>query len=254
MEQELKEQVNQILQKNLDEVYFSVAEKILNDHPKSRYLPWMLAHKMSPEEARVIDALPDKDWTPEVGELKVSKSFAEKLGMDKYEIDAQIMDRFFSADVMSDPEQGPVIRPDPVQWMDLQHSPVWRERNGHAYYIVLQLFLEDELAPRMEAETKAAKVGSGKLKVSWKQAEINTDYVTKQSGKTATVSGYQIVCATDKKFSKNVVKTTVSGESLSKTVTGLKNDKTYYVKVRAYKTVNGKKLYGLYSSVRKQKV
>ena len=82
MEQELKEQVNQILQKNLDEVYFSVAEKILNDHPKSRYLPWMLAHKMSPEEARVIDALPDKDWTPEVGELKVSKSFAEKLGMD----------------------------------------------------------------------------------------------------------------------------------------------------------------------------
>ena len=114
MEQELKEQVNQILQKNLDEVYFSVAEKILNDHPKSRYLPWMLAHKMSPEEARVIDALPDKDWTPEVGELKVSKSFAEKLGMDKYEIDAQIMDRFFSADVMSDPEQGPVIRPDPV--------------------------------------------------------------------------------------------------------------------------------------------
>lgn len=160
MEQELKEQVNQILQKNLDEVYFSVAEKILNDHPKSRYLPWMLAHKMSPEEARVIDALPDKDWTPEVGELKVSKSFAEKLGMDKYEIDAQIMDRFFSADVMSDPEQGPVIRPDPVQWMDLQHSPVWRERNGHAYYIVLQLFLEDELAPRMEAETKAAKVGN----------------------------------------------------------------------------------------------
>lgn len=61
---------------------------------------------------------------------------------------------------MSDPEQGPVIRPDPVQWMDLQHSPVWRERNGHAYYIVLQLFLEDELAPRMEAETKAAKVGN----------------------------------------------------------------------------------------------
>ena len=79
MEQELKEQVNQILQKNLDEVYFSVAEKILNDHPKSRYLPWMLAHKMSPEEARVIDALPDKDWTPEVRELKVSKSFAEGL-------------------------------------------------------------------------------------------------------------------------------------------------------------------------------
>mgnify|MGYP003282290931 CR=1 FL=1 len=93
-----------------------------------------------------------------------------------------------------------------------------------------------------------------KLKVTWKKAAINTDYVTKQSGKTAAVSGYQIVCATDKKFTKNVVKTTVSGKSLSKTVTGLKKGKTYYVKVRAYKTVNGKKLYSLYSSVKSQKV
>ena len=74
--------------------------------------------------------------------------------------------------------------------------------------------------------------------------------MTKQSGKTATVSGYQIVCATDKKFSKNVVKTTVSGKSLSKTVTGLKKGKTYYVKLRAYKTVNGTKIYGQYSSVK----
>ena len=93
-----------------------------------------------------------------------------------------------------------------------------------------------------------------KLKVTWKKAAINTDYVTKQSGKTSMVSGYQIVCATDKKFTKNVVKTTVSGKSLSKTVTSLKKGKTYYVKVRAYKTVNGKKLYGLYSSVKTQKV
>ena len=78
--------------------------------------------------------------------------------------------------------------------------------------------------------------------------------MTKQSGKTATVSGYQIVCATDKKFTKNVKKVTVSASALSKTVTGLKQGKTYYVKVRAYKTVNGKKIYGQYSSVRKQKV
>ena len=120
-----------------------------------------------------------------------------------------------------------------------------------AYYALAFFY---KMVPDKTALTKAAKVGSGKLKVSWKQAAINTDYVTKQSGKTAAVSGYQIVCATDKKFSKNVVKTTVSGKSLSKTVTGLKKGKTYYVKVRAYKTVNGKKIYGLYSSVKSQKV
>ena len=132
------------------------------------------------------------------------------------------------------------------------YEPVVNQMATEQAYYALAFFYKS--VPDKTALTKAAKAGSGKLKVSWKQAEINTDYVTKQSGKTATVSGYQIVCATDKKFSKNVVKTTVNGESLSKTVTGLKKGKTYYVKVRAYKTVNGKKLYGLYSSVRKQKV
>ena len=43
MEQELRDQVNQILQKDLDEVYFSIGKKILNDHPQSRFVPWMLA-------------------------------------------------------------------------------------------------------------------------------------------------------------------------------------------------------------------
>ena len=132
------------------------------------------------------------------------------------------------------------------------YEPVVNQMATEQAYYALAFFYKS--VPDKTALTKAAKAGSGKLKVSWKQAEINTDYVTKQSGKTATVSGYQIVCATDKKFSKNVVKTTVNGESLSKTVTGLKKGKTYYVKVRAYKTVNGKKIYGLYSSVRKQKV
>ena len=132
------------------------------------------------------------------------------------------------------------------------YEPVVNQMATEQAYYALAFFYKS--VPDKTALTKAAKAGSGKLKVTWKKAAINTDYVTKQSGKTAVVSGYQIVCATDKKFSKNVVKTTVSGESLSKTVTGLKKGKNYYVKVRAYKTVNGKKIYGLYSSVRKQKV
>lgn len=116
-----------------------------------------------------------------------------------------------------------------------------------AYYALAQLY---KTVPSKTTLSKAARAGSGKIKVSWKKASINTDYVTKKSGKTAAVSGYQIVCATDKKFSKNVKKVTVSGsKTLAKTVTGLKKGKTYYVKVRAYKTVNGKKLYGAYSKV-----
>ena len=131
-------------------------------------------------------------------------------------------------------------------------QPVVDQMATEQAYYALAFFYQD--VPAKTTLSKTAKSGSGKLKVTWKKAAINTDYVTKRSGKTAAVSGYQIVCATDEKFSKNVVKTTVSGKRLSKTVTGLKKGKTYYVKVRAYKTVNGKKIYGLYSSVRKQKV
>ena len=132
------------------------------------------------------------------------------------------------------------------------YEPVVNQMATEQAYYALAFFYKS--VPDKAALTKVAKAGSGKLKVTWKKAAINTDYVTKQSGKTAEVSGYQIVCATDKKFTKNVVKTTVSGKSLSKTITGLKKGKTYYVKLRAYKTVNGKKIYGLYSSVRTQKV
>ena len=131
-------------------------------------------------------------------------------------------------------------------------QPVVDQMATEQAYYALAFFYKS--VPDKAALTKAAKAGSGKLKVTWKKAAINTDYVTKQSGKTAAVSGYQIVCATDKKFTKNVVKTTVSGKNLTKTVTGLKKGKTYYVKLRAYKTVNGKKIYGQYSSVRTQKV
>ena len=133
-----------------------------------------------------------------------------------------------------------------------------------AYYALAFYF---KSVPAQTSLSKATKAGSGKLKVTWKAADINTDYVTKKSGSTAGVSGYQIVCATDKKFSKNVKKVTVSAsaltktsdgtltdDSLTKTVTGLKKGKTYYVKVRAYKSVNGKKIYGLYSSVKTGKV
>jgi ferredoxin len=150
MDKELLEQVNSILEKELDPVYYEVASKLAPTLPNSRYIPWLLAHKMTPEEAMVINALPDPDWTPKVGELKVSQAFADRLGMDKAELDAQMVDRYYSAEVIRDPEKGCVLRTDIVQWMDLQHHPLWRERNGRAYYQVIAMFLDDELSPQQD--------------------------------------------------------------------------------------------------------
>ena len=70
------------------------------------------------------------------------------------------------------------------------------------------------------------------------------------------VTGYQVTYSTSKEFTKATTKTaTVKGvSSTSKTIKKLKKGKTYYVKVRSYKTVGGKKYYSAYSKVKSVKV
>lgn len=132
------------------------------------------------------------------------------------------------------------------------YEPTVNQMATEQAYYALALFYKS--VPAKTSISKLTKSASGKLKVSWKKADINKSYAEKQDGKGG-VSGYQIVLATNKSFTKGVKKVTVSGsKAVSKTVTGLSKGKTYYVKVRAYKTVNGKKVYGLYSNVLTKKV
>ncbi|MBQ2800418.1 MAG: InlB B-repeat-containing protein [Lachnospiraceae bacterium] len=71
--------------------------------------------------------------------------------------------------------------------------------------------------------------------------------------KVSGAKGYEITYSTDKKFKKSV-KTTTSTKT-TKTITKLKKNKTYYVKVRAYKVDSAKqKVYGKYSKVVKVKI
>ena len=63
--------------------------------------------------------------------------------------------------------------------------------------------------------------------------------------KATGASGYEIAYSTSKTSGFKTVSTT----DASKTISGLTAKKTYYVKVRAYKTVDGQKHYGAYSAV-----
>lgn len=65
-------------------------------------------------------------------------------------------------------------------------------------------------------------------------------------------SGYQVRWSTTKNFSSNYKSVYVtSPSSLTKTVTTAKSKKTYYIKVRAYRNVNGTKLYSSWSKTYK---
>lgn len=70
----------------------------------------------------------------------------------------------------------------------------------------------------------------------------------------SNATGYQIQVATDKKFKKNKKTLTVNKSStVSKKVTKLKGKKKYYVRVRSYITVDGKKKYSTWSAVKSVK-
>ena len=68
------------------------------------------------------------------------------------------------------------------------------------------------------------------------------------------VNGYEIQVATDKKFKKNKKTVTIKKQKTTKTtVKKLKAKKKYYVRVRTYKIVNGKKVYSSWSKVKSVK-
>lgn len=94
-------------------------------------------------------------------------------------------------------------------------------------------------APKKPTGVKATAQKGKKAKVKWK--------------KVSNASGYEIYRAT-KKNGKYKKVTTITKKTLSFTNKSLKKGKTYYYKVRAYRLMGGKKVYGLYSDIVKVKV
>ena len=100
-------------------------------------------------------------------------------------------------------------------------------------------------APKTVANLKSASI---------KKAKGKNKAIELTWGKVASVSGYEIQVATDKKFKKNKKTVTIKKQKTTKTtVKKLKAKKKYYVRIRTYKTVNGKKVYSAWSKVKSVK-
>ena len=95
--------------------------------------------------------------------------------------------------------------------------------------------IETAIAPKKAVLKKVKATGKKKVKI----------IVKKTSEK---INGYEVILSTKKNFKK--VKKVTTKENVV-TVKKLKADKKYFVKVRAFKKVGNKKIYGKYSTVKK---
>ncbi len=87
----------------------------------------------------------------------------------------------------------------------------------------------------------------GTLKAASKAVTVNWKTQTAKMS-TKKITGYQVMLATNSKFTKDKKTVTISGYSkASKKVTGLKAGKKYYVKIRTYTTISGTKYYSPWS-------
>ncbi len=78
--------------------------------------------------------------------------------------------------------------------------------------------------------------------------------MTVKWSKVSSVTGYQIQYATTSTFSSYKTVTVSGASSVSKVISSLTKGKTYYVRLRTYKTVSGTKYYSAWSSKKSVKI
>lgn len=93
---------------------------------------------------------------------------------------------------------------------------------------------------------------TAKKKPSVKKVTAKKKALTVKWGKVTSAKGYQIQYSTSKSFTKKTTKTKTvnSAKTVSATVSKLKAKKKYYVRIRAYKTSGGKKVYSDWSAAK----
>lgn len=97
--------------------------------------------------------------------------------------------------------------------------------------------------------TTATKPGTPTLSVT-----ADTEKAALSWNKQTGATGYEVYMSTSKSGKYSKIATLKGNSKISYTKTGLTKGKTYYFKVAAYKTVDGKNIYGASSAVKSAKI
>ena len=113
--------------------------------------------------------------------------------------------------------------------------------SGTKYYGAYSAELKTSTLPATPAISAVTSPKAKNLTVKW--------------GKVTSATGYLVQYSTDKTFKKGVTTKTISkNTTVSATYSGLAAGKTYYVRIRTYKTINGAKVYSPYSAAKSVKI
>ena len=102
--------------------------------------------------------------------------------------------------------------------------------------------------------------GTVKFKINFKKPSLSSAKSTKKKTLTASWkktggnSGWQIQYSTNRKFRSGVRTVNLKAGKTKATIKKLKSRKTYYIRIRSCKNVNGKMMYSGWSNVRKVKI
>ncbi len=116
-----------------------------------------------------------------------------------------------------------------------------------AYKKINGCYVYGEFSEEKSTTTNPARVTISSVKAGTKSATVNWKAVN-------GASGYRIFYTTDRDFDYATRVIVKDAKATSKTISKLKSGKKYYFKVRAYKTFNGKNVYGNLSKIKSVKV
>ena len=102
--------------------------------------------------------------------------------------------------------------------------------------------------------------GTVKFKINFKKPSLSSAKSTKKKTLTASWkktggnSGWQVQYSTNKKFRSGARTVNLKAGKTKTTIRKLKSRKTYYIRVRGYKNVGGKRMYSDWSNVKRVKI
>lgn len=100
------------------------------------------------------------------------------------------------------------------------------------------------------ASQKVSKPG----KVTGVSVTVKKKSMTVSWKSKSDIMGYQLQYALNKKFTKKKKQINIKNYIKKRKIRSLRKNKTYYVRIRAYKTASGKKIYGKWSKVKRVKI